>query len=130
MSSFIRATRFPEVETATDTVTSNSTSTVTAATTSAAAPFENEKCRARQMNIIKTKTAIKTQQKERWIRASLRMTNNPVVSAMVHSNNMSDCQQVRELYRLCVANAKEDYDGGDQRLCDAAILYHGMCNGH
>mmetsp|Transcript_20188 Transcript_20188/g.19434 ORF Transcript_20188/g.19434 Transcript_20188/m.19434 type:complete len:87 (-) Transcript_20188:354-614(-) len=48
--------------------------------------------------------------------------SNPVVLAMLNSNNLGDCVQVKDLYMQCVES------GSSSALCDTASQYFVNCS--
>jgi hypothetical protein len=49
-------------------------------------------------------------------------THSPLVLAMIHSNQLQDCSQIREIYEECLAtnNTKD-------QICQTAVLYYRNC---
>ena len=52
-----------------------------------------------------------------------RWTHNPVVLSMLACTQMQTCDEVKEVYRECLA--KND---GDSMICEAAEKYYKMCH--
>ena len=53
-------------------------------------------------------------------------SQNPVVSAMLSSNNMNDCYQVRDLYSTC--DQARANGSSPSMICEAAIKYFVSCS--
>lgn len=51
-------------------------------------------------------------------------SKNPVVVAMLNSNNMRDCQQIRDMYLQCTSSESVDRSV----ICDAASRYFVKCS--
>lgn len=50
-------------------------------------------------------------------------THNPAVLSLIACSTMHNCEEVREVYRECVAN-----NDTDSMLCEAAEKYFKMCH--
>ena len=50
-------------------------------------------------------------------------THNPAVLSMIACSTMQSCDDVKEVYRECVAN-----NDNDSMMCEAAEKYYKMCH--